>query len=146
MTVERNPHPEPDAAWSALVEFVGKIMKMPDGNPPSPSLIKVVCFGAWIGCRLSVIFPPFALGVTEYGNAQSDDAIMSGTSKAFSDAYLPWLMANMNNYLHNMGFEAIGLTVLEDAVSESPGAGITDTDVLDIMKGLDDFGKGADGA
>ena len=143
MTVERREHPEPDVAWAALEEFINKFVEIPDGSPPSAAVLKVLCFGAWIGCRLSTIFPSFGLAVAEYGNAQSDDKVMAHTSKMFSEVYMPWLQANMENYLHNLGFSAIRiLPVPGDAASPAPDTtGITDTDVLDIMKGLDDFGK-----
>jgi hypothetical protein len=71
MTIERIPHPDNAQCWEALENWISLHGRMPNGDPISPSIVKVMAVGAWIGCRFALIHPPFALSIAETGNQQT---------------------------------------------------------------------------
>jgi hypothetical protein len=137
--IPREEHPEPEAAWKAMEEFIAGSGRMPDGAELSPSFVKVLAVGAWIGCRLSAIYPPFGLAVAEWGNAQAD-VVFTSVSQAFNETYIEWLGLQMDNYAHNIGFTDLPVKVM--VVPNEPedvSEGLTDEDAKQILGGLDDL-------
>ena len=150
--INRKGHPRPDVAAEAMQEFISQAAIMGDGSPATPPIVTVLMVGAYIGCRVSLLFPTFALAIAEYGNDKGDtEKIYAHIKKTFNAAYLEHITEQMENFGHNMGFDIPVKTVFvgdeEEPAPTTPGpSAITDDDAKEIMDGLDDwykfFGKG----
>jgi hypothetical protein len=141
MTIERIGHPEPEAAWEALSEFITKAGRVTKDEPLSESVVMVMMIGAWVGCRFSAIHAPFALAIAEYGNKQ-EDMIWDSLREAFTASYIDWLRDQIDTVLHNRGFDT-PVKIIDIAKPETADAPITDDDARGILGGLDEFfGKG----
>ena len=145
--IPRNAHPEPEAAWNALAQWFQQNGRMPSGEPFNEHVIKVLMVGAWIGARFSAIYTPFGLALCEQGNAfaAAGTDIMGPLNVALNNEYHEWLVNNVDNYVHNMGFD-IKVEALVETPDGKAHKALTEDDAKSIADAMEDFFRGEQSA
>ena len=134
--IEPEPLIAPDDAWAVIEDFIKRHGKH-NGQPYSPSLVKVMMVGAWIACRFAAINELLPLGVALKGNSFSDEMTVT-FRHAFAEEFGDWLAHQTQMHLWNLGFTDVGAMRAQVPPPES----ITQDDTTTIADSIDEWFRG----